>query len=201
MYFKKSRWRDCSGANNKIKHMSSRLINSKIKIPSDISAIRSGNFLNLKSNNYSAQVFIDGSVDFKIEDGMFSLVNMPSDISSGNFKSKAGTVISLINAAISDLTNGFKVTLKLNGVGFKASVQDKQLILFLGYSHDIVVSIPTNITISISEQIYVNISGYSRSDISRFARFVSNLRKRDPYKDKGVHFPGDFVLRKVGKKA
>lgn len=181
--------------------MSSRLINSEIVIPSNISAFRSGSFINLKSNFYCAKIFIDKIVDFKVEDGIFSIINIPSNISSDNFKSKAGTIVSLVMGAISDLVNGFKVTLKLNGVGFKGSVQGNQLVLFLGYSHDIVVSIPENIKITINEQIHIEISGYSRSEVSKFARFISNLRKRDPYKDKGVHFPGDFVLRKVGKKS
>ncbi len=111
-----------------------------------------------------------------------------------------GTVYILVKDAMEDLTSGYEVKLKMIGVGFKASVSGKFLRLYIGLSHDIVVAIPQNISVSVDADVNLTIKGNNRASVKQFACAIRSLKKPEPYKGKGIFLNDEKVVRKEGKK-
>ena len=109
-----------------------------------------------------------------------------------------GLYRSLFNNMVKGVSEGFSKTLVINGVGYKAEVQGKILLLSLGYSNDISVYIPDGLTVTV-EQLKVKISGASKEQVGEFASQVRRLRGPEPYKGKGIRYEDEVILRKVGK--
>ena len=101
---------------------------------------------------------------------------------------------------VTGLHTGFFVNLTLEGVGYRANVQGKTLVLQLGYSHDIIFPIPEGITIVCEKPTMIKVSGASKQLVGEVAALIRKKRKPEPYKGKGVIREGEFVVRKEGKK-
>jgi len=111
-----------------------------------------------------------------------------------------GTTQRNIANIIRGVDEGFRMNLELSGVGYRAQVQGKNLILQLGYSHDVTYPIPTGITIQCEKPTSIEISGASKQIVGQVAAEIRQHRKPEPYKGKGVIRQGEFILRKEGKK-
>ncbi len=111
-----------------------------------------------------------------------------------------GTYRSLINNAITGVSNGHEKILELNGVGFRANIKGEVLNLQLGFSHDVNFKIPKEIKISVEKQTTIKINGVDKDLVSKIAADIKNLKPVEPYKAKGIKEKGQFVLRKEGKK-
>jgi large subunit ribosomal protein L6 len=111
-----------------------------------------------------------------------------------------GTSQRNISNIVKGLAEGFKVVLELVGVGYKAAVQGKKLILQLGYSHDIEHEIPEGISIVCASPTSISVSGNCKKQVGDVVAQLRKYRKPEPYKGKGVIRTGEFVYRKEGKK-
>ena len=112
-----------------------------------------------------------------------------------------GTSRALINNMVSGMAKGFAVDLEINGVGYRAQLEGKNLNLQLGYSHDIKYPIPQGITIKVGEkQTTLSISGADRQKVGQVAAEIRALRKPEPYKGKGIKYVSETIRRKEGKK-
>ena len=111
-----------------------------------------------------------------------------------------GTYRSLINNAVTGVSNGHEKILELSGVGFRANLKGEVLNLQLGFSHDINFKIPKDIKIAVEKQTIIKINGVDKELVSKIAADIKNLKPVEPYKAKGVQERGQFVLRKEGKK-
>ena len=111
-----------------------------------------------------------------------------------------GTYRSLINNAITGVSNGHEKILELNGVGFRANIKGENLNLQIGFSHEVNFRIPKEIKITVEKQTIIKISGVDKDLVSKIAADIKNLKPVEPYKGKGIKEKGQFVLRKEGKK-
>lgn len=111
-----------------------------------------------------------------------------------------GTIRRQIASLVSGVSTGATVNLELSGVGYRASVQGNNLVMQLGFSHDIVYLIPQGITIKCEKPTSISITGASKQQVGQIASELRAHRKPEPYKGKGVIREGEFVLRKEGKK-
>lgn len=111
-----------------------------------------------------------------------------------------GTVKARINNAVIGVNEGFKKELELLGVGYKSRMQGSELILSLGYSHDIVFPAPEGITITCTSPTHITVFGADKDLVGQTAAEIREYRKPEPYKGKGVRYVGEYVRRKVGKK-
>ena len=111
-----------------------------------------------------------------------------------------GTYRSLINSAVLGVTKGHEKNLELNGVGFRANLKGKELILSLGFSHEIKFKVPEDINIKIEKQTKINISGADKELVSKIASEIKAIKPVEPYKGKGIKEKDQYVLRKEGKK-
>ena len=111
-----------------------------------------------------------------------------------------GTTQRRVKNLVNDVSAGVTVNLELVGVGYRASVQGNNLLLQLGFSHDVVYSLPEGITVKCEKPTSIAITGADRQVVGQVAAEVRSYRKPEPYKGKGVIRQGEFVIRKEGKK-
>ena len=115
-------------------------------------------------------------------------------------KMNEGTTWSLLRNAIEGVSVGFTKTLAVEGIGFKAVVEGQTLVLNIGFSHPVKVTIPEGLNVTV-EKKYIKVSGISKDGVGRFAAEVRALKKPEPYKGKGIRYEGEIVRIKAGKKA
>ena len=115
-------------------------------------------------------------------------------------RSQWGTSRTLIANLIAGVTKGFEQRLEINGVGYRAAVQGKNLQLALGYSHDVVYPIPEGITIATPRPVEIVITGIDRQKVGQVAAEIREYRPPEPYKGKGIKYAAERVFRKEGKK-
>ena len=112
-----------------------------------------------------------------------------------------GTVNANISNAIIGVNEGFKKTLKIVGVGYKAAVQGSKLVLAMGFSHPVEFVIPQGLKVSCPAPTQIDIEGYDKIVVGEFAAVVRAVRKPEPYKGKGIMYDNEHIIRKVGKTA
>ena len=111
-----------------------------------------------------------------------------------------GTARTLVANLVAGVSQGFSRKLEITGVGYRAQVQGKALVLQLGYSHDIEYRIPEGISIQCPDQTHITVSGAEKELVGQVAAEIRAFRPVEPYKGKGIRYEGEFVLRKEGKK-
>jgi large subunit ribosomal protein L6 len=110
-----------------------------------------------------------------------------------------GLARTLVANAVEGVTTGFKRELDIVGVGYRAEVKGKQVIFALGYSHPVVYDIPPGIDIAVEKLTHVTVTGIDRQLVGQVAANIRQMRKPDPYKQKGVRYTGEVLKKKVGK--
>jgi large subunit ribosomal protein L6 len=111
-----------------------------------------------------------------------------------------GTTRALIANMVTGVSTGFSKKLIIQGVGFRAALQGKDLKLSLGFSHDIVYAAPKGITLAVPVPTEVTITGADKQQVGQVAANIRGYRKPEPYKGKGVRYEGEYIARKEGKK-
>ncbi|HEX9368830.1 MAG TPA: 50S ribosomal protein L6 [Vicinamibacterales bacterium] len=110
-----------------------------------------------------------------------------------------GLARSLVANAVKGVTDGFRKDLDIVGVGYRAEVKGKQVHFALGYSHPVVFDVPNGIDIAIDKQTHVTVTGIDRQLVGQVAADIRQMRKPDPYKQKGVRYTGEVLKKKAGK--
>jgi large subunit ribosomal protein L6 len=110
-----------------------------------------------------------------------------------------GLARSLVNNAVLGVTEGWKKELDIVGVGYRAEMKGKQIVLALGYSHPVVFDVPTGIDVAIEKQTHITVTGVDRQLVGQVAANLRRLRKPDPYQQKGVRYTGEVLKKKAGK--
>jgi large subunit ribosomal protein L6 len=111
-----------------------------------------------------------------------------------------GTTRALIANMVAGVSKGFEKKLQIQGVGYRAAMQGKDLKLQLGLSHEVVYIAPKGITLTAPSQTEVTISGIDKQQVGQVAADIRAFRKPEPYKGKGVRYVGEYIARKEGKK-
>jgi large subunit ribosomal protein L6 len=111
-----------------------------------------------------------------------------------------GTTRNNLNNMVKGVSDGYKKILEIDGVGFRAAVQGKELVLQIGFSHEVKYLIPDGITIKAEKPTLVSVSGFDRQKVGQVAAEIRGLKKPEPYKGKGIKYEREKILRKEGKK-
>jgi large subunit ribosomal protein L6 len=112
-----------------------------------------------------------------------------------------GLTRALMANMVSGVKDGFERKLEIVGIGYRAQMQGKAIQLALGYSHPVIFPLPEGITAEIDKQVAITLKGADKALLGQTAAKLRALRKPDPYKGKGIRYLGEYVRRKVGKKA
>ena len=133
------------------------------------------------------------------QEGEQLLVKRPTD--RGEHRALHGLTRSLIANMVTGVTEGFTKTLEIQGVGYRAVMKGSDLELALGYSHPVPIKAPQGIEFEVPVPTRVIIKGNSKQQVGEIAAFIRKQRPPEPYKGKGIRYEGEYVARKVGKRA
>jgi len=170
-----------------------------ISIPDTVKVALSGNVINIEGPLAKKSMNIDLDMfNLNIKEGK-EISIIPKKINQ-NSKRLWGMNRSLINNAIIGSSKGYEKTLELVGVGYRATLKDKQLNLQLGFSHDINFDIPEGVKISVEKQTIIKINGADKQQIGMVVSKIKSFKPLEPYKGKGIKEKGQYIFRKEGKK-
>ncbi len=175
----------------------SRIGKKAVPVPSGITANVEGQTVKVKGPKGALSVVLSDDVAVKLDGGQIKVD--PRD-DTKRARSQWGTARTLIANLIAGVSKGFEQRLEINGVGYRAAVQGKNLQLALGYSHDVVYPIPEGITIATPRPVEIVISGTDRQQVGQVAAEIREYRPPEPYKGKGIKYAGERIFRKEGKK-
>ena len=175
----------------------SRIGKKAIAVPSGITANVEGQTVKVKGPKGALSVAVHDDVAVKLEGGR---IKVDPRAETKRARAQWGTSRTLIANLISGVTKGFEQRLEINGVGYRAAVQGKNLQIALGYSHDIVYPIPEGITIATPRPVEIVITGSDRQKVGQVAAEIREYRPPEPYKGKGIKYADEHIFRKEGKK-
>jgi large subunit ribosomal protein L6 len=133
------------------------------------------------------------------QDGEELLVKRPTD--RGEHRALHGLTRSLVANMVEGVTTGFTKTLEIQGVGYRAQLKGRDLELALGYSHPVPVKAPDGIEFEVPQPTRIVVKGISKQLVGETAANIRKRRPPEPYKGKGIRYEGEYVARKVGKRA
>lgn len=174
----------------------SRVGKKVIEIPAGVDIKIDGNTVTVKGPKGELTRTFNEEMTYKLEDNTLEVVR-PSD--SKAHKTIHGTTRALIANMVEGVSKGFEKNLELIGVGYRAQMQGKNLILNVGYSHPIEIVAEDGITLSVDKNTKVKVEGISKERVGAIASNIRATRPPEPYKGKGVRYEGEYVRRKEGK--
>ncbi|HEX4407219.1 MAG TPA: 50S ribosomal protein L6 [Xanthobacteraceae bacterium] len=175
----------------------SRVGKKGVAVPAGVTANVEGQTIKIKGPKGALSLAVHDDVAVKLEGGQ---IKVDPRTETKRARSQWGTSRTLIANLISGVTKGFEQRLEINGVGYRAAVQGKNLQLALGYSHDVVYPIPEGITIATPRPVEIVISGADRQKVGQVAAEIRDYRPPEPYKGKGIKYSDERIFRKEGKK-
>jgi large subunit ribosomal protein L6 len=175
----------------------SRIGKKPVSVPSGVTASVDGQTVKAKGPKGELSFVVNEEVLVKMEDGAIKVD--PRD-ESKVARSKWGMSRTMIVNILDGVTKGFEKRLEINGVGYRASMQGKNLQLALGFSHDVLYPIPEGISIVVPKPTEIVVSGIDKQQVGQVAAEIREYRGPEPYKGKGVKYAGEKIVRKEGKK-
>ncbi len=175
----------------------SRIGKHPVPVPAGVDVTVSGQLVSAKGKLGELSVVLIDDILAKLEDGK---VVVTPRTESRRARTMWGTARTQISNLVQGVSKGFTVNLEINGVGYRAAIQGSDLVLQLGYSHDVKYPIPAGITIKAEKPTAISISGRDRRQVGQVAAEIRNFRKPEPYKGKGIKYDTEVLLRKEGKK-
>ena len=141
---------------------------------------------------------VPARISIEKEDGQL-VVKRPTE--RGDDRALHGLTRSLVANMVEGVTNGFEKRLEIQGVGYRASLRGTALELNVGYSHPVVIDAPAGITFEVPVQTEILVKGIDKQQVGEIAAEIRDVRPPEPYKGKGIRYQGEYVRRKVGKRA
>ncbi len=178
----------------------SKLGKKIIVLPKDSTIkVESGNLLVSGPKGSKKVQFNDKLFSSKVNDkNEFQII--PNNKKAKNISVLWGTYRSLVNNAVLGVTKGHEKNLEMNGVGFRANLKGEELVMSLGFSHEIKYKVPKGINLKIEKQTKLQITGTDKELVSKTASEIKSIKPVEPYKGKGIKERNQYVIRKEGKK-
>lgn len=175
----------------------SRIGKKPVAIPAGVTANVEGQTVKIKGPKGALQAVLHDDVSVRMDNG---LIKIDPRVETKRARALWGTSRTLVANLVAGVTKGFEQRLEIVGVGFRASVQGKNLQLQLGYSHDVVFPIPDGITIATPKPTEIVVSGFDKQKVGQVAAEIRDFRPPEPYKGKGIKYVDEYIFRKEGKK-
>lgn len=178
----------------------SRVGKKPIPVPAGIDIKIEDNIVRISKDNNSLEQEIhpEIQVEYKPQENSIE-ISRPTD--NKFYRSLHGLYRSLISNMVVGLTEGFIKKLQIVGVGYRAELKGKNLVLQLGYSHPILFRPPENIEISLENPTTIHVKGFDKQLVGQVAAKIRSFRPPEPYKGKGIRYENEYVRRKAGKTA
>ena len=174
----------------------SRIGKKPITVPAGVDVKIDGATVTVKGPKGTLTNTFNADMIIKLE-GTEIIVERPSE--NKMHKSLHGLTRTLLNNMIEGVTNGYKKTLEIEGIGYRAAKQGKDLVMNLGYSHQVVVPEIDGITIEVPNNTTIVVNGIDKQVVGQVAAEIREKRPPEPYKGKGIRYQGERIIRKEGK--
>jgi large subunit ribosomal protein L6 len=175
----------------------SRIGKKPVPVPAGITAAVDGQKVTAKGPKGELFFVANDEVALELKDNAVSVTPINS---SKGARSKWGMSRTMIENIFKGVKDGFERKLEINGVGYRAALQGKNLQLQLGFSHDVVYEAPEGITIAVPKPTEIVVTGINKQQVGQVAAEIREYRGPEPYKGKGVKYAGERIVRKEGKK-
>ena len=175
----------------------SRIGKKPVSIPDGVTATVDGQIVTAKGPKGELKYVVNDEVLVAMEDGA---VNVQPRNQSKDARSKWGMSRTIISNIMEGVKNGFERKLEINGVGYRAAMQGKNIQLSLGYSHEVVYSVPEGVSAACPKPTEIVLNGIDKQQLGQVAAEIREFRPPEPYKGKGVKYAEETIIRKEGKK-
>lgn len=175
----------------------SRVGKYPVTVPAGVQVALQGRTVVAKGKNGELKLDLTEFVDVTVEGNLVSVAPRGADRRA---RTMWGTTRSLINSLVTGVSTGFSKSMEINGTGYRAAVQGSDLVLNLGYSHEIRYPVPQGIKITCEKPTAIRVEGADKRQVGQVAAEIRGYRGPEPYKGKGVKYVNEQILRKEGKK-
>lgn len=176
----------------------SRVGKYPIALPANVEVSIVDGMFSVKGKRGELSVPVSPYIDVKVEDGKVSVSPLGGRTKQG--WTMWGTSRAVFANMIHGVSAGFTKTLEIQGTGFRAAVQGSNLVMNLGFSHDVIYSIPDDVKITTPRPTAITVEGNDKQRVGQVALDIRSFRKPEPYKGKGVRYETEVLRRKEGKK-
>lgn len=174
----------------------SRIGKKPITIPKGVEIKVDKNVVSVKGPKGSLHKTFSTDVDISTHEGAISVSSMGSD---KHFRALHGLTRTLISNMIEGANNGYEKVLEISGVGYKSALQGRNVVLNLGFSHQITFPLPDGIDAAIEKQTVITLKGADKELLGQVAANIRGMRLPEPYKGKGIKYKNERIIRKAGK--
>ena len=176
----------------------SRIGERKLTLPANVTVNVEGQNITVKGPKGELSLTVDNLIEVSVdEQSVVTKQKKPSKRANV----MQGTANSLINNMIIGVSEGFAKSLEAVGVGYRFNVQGNKITINAGYSHPVVMNVPTGLSATMESNTEITIHGIDKQKVSEFAANVRKVREPEPYKGKGIKYKDEHIRRKEGKKA
>nr|YP_009395842.1 ribosomal protein L6 [Herposiphonia versicolor]ARW64822.1 ribosomal protein L6 [Herposiphonia versicolor] len=174
----------------------SRIGRKEIVIPENVEVMINENKIKVKSNKGELYYELSTLIDIEKRDNKITL---KKKCTTQQARAIHGLSRSIINNMIVGVSKGFEKKLVIQGIGYRSQIENKNLILNIGYSHPVIIRPPKNIQITVENNTNITVHGISKETVGQIAAQIRSVRKPEPYKGKGIKYINEQIIRKVGK--
>ncbi|MCH5290158.1 MAG: 50S ribosomal protein L6 [Treponema sp.] len=176
--------------------MASKIGKVPVAIPAGVTVTTATNLVTVKGPKGELKQHVNDLVTVEVK-GSEVIVTPANESKSAS--AAHGLYRNLIHNMVQGVTAGFSKSLIITGVGYRAEVKGKELVLNLGYSNDFIAIIPEGLTVTVDQNGKVTIAGIDKQQVGQFSAEIRSLRGPEPYKGKGIRYENEVIRRKVGK--
>ncbi len=174
----------------------SRVGKKPIPIPDKTKITYADRVLTVEGGKGKLTQSIHSAIDLNIEDGVMNVTMLQEDRSS---RALQGLTRSLVANMITGVNQGFERKLEINGIGYRAELSGKQIILHVGYSNPVAFDLPDGISATVEKNNNIKLSGIDKQKVGLTAAAIRRIRPPEPYKGKGIKYAEEHIRRKAGK--
>ena len=175
----------------------SRIGKKPVALPSGVEAKIDGQTVEVKGPKGVRSFTATDDVTLAVEDGVLSVTPRGQ---SKRARQQWGMTRTMVANLVPGVTDGFKKELEINGVGYRAAMEGKNIKLSLGLSHDVVFQVPDGVTVTAPKNTQLIVEGIDEQQVGQVAANIRAWRKPEPYKGKGIKYVDEYIFRKEGKK-
>ncbi|MGH2879681.1 MAG: 50S ribosomal protein L6 [Solirubrobacteraceae bacterium] len=176
----------------------SRIGRRPIQLPSGVTVTIEPELVSVKGPKGELSERVPRDIEV-LQEGETLLVSRPTD--RGEHRALHGLTRSLVANMVQGVTDGYEKRLEIQGVGYRAQLKGKNLELAVGYSHPVPIPAPSGIEFEVPQPTRIVVKGISKQQVGEIAAIIRKQRPPEPYKGKGIRYEGEYVQRKVGKRA
>ena len=176
----------------------SRIGNKHIELPAGITVVEENGFAKVSGPKGTLLVSLNTGIDMKVEGNIVSFTRQNEQKQT---KQNHGTVRANVHNAVVGVSQGYKKSLEMRGIGYKAQLQGNNLVLWAGYSHTVTIVPNEGVKVTVVDATNIDVEGIDKQAVGQTAARIREVRSPEPYLGKGIRYKGEYVATKEGKRA